>query len=219
MSDVIAAPTLITSAVALFTICNPIGSIPVFLEVVKNRSAAQQRRIGIFVGVAVIVILTISLVAGTWVLEIFGIDITAFKIAGNLLVATIGWAMLLARPSPVATNDGDGSPVVVPLAIPVIAGPGAIALAITFAHSYTGVVDYLEGIAVVVVVGAVCSVVLYFAPRLSTLLGPAGMNVLTRIFGLLLLAIAVQSILTALGVALPGLMGAANPAPTPTPSG
>lgn len=205
MDTAIAAPTLITSAVALFTICNPIGSLPVFLQVTAGRTAAQQRRIGFFVGLAVIVILAISLVAGTWILRIFGIDITAFKIAGNLLVAAIGWAMLLARPSPVATNDGEGSPVVVPLAIPVIAGPGAIALAITFAHSYTSPIDYVAGLGVVVVVGLICSVVLYFGPYVAKLLGPAGMNVLTRIFGLLLLAIAVQSIVTSLGEALPGL--------------
>lgn len=210
MDTAIAAPTLITSAVALFTICNPIGTLPVFLQVTDGRTPAQQRRIGLLVGLAVIVILAVSLLAGTWVLQIFGIDITAFKIAGNLLVAAIGWAMLLARPSPVATNDPAGSPVVVPLAIPVIAGPGAIALAITFAHSYTSVIDYVAGLGIVIVVGLICSAVLYFGPFVAKLLGPAGMNVLTRIFGLLLLAIAVQSIVTSLGEALPGLTSTAS---------
>src|SRR3546814_9186912 len=80
MADAIAGPTFVTSAVALFTICNPIGSLPVFLEVTKDRTAQQQRRIGLAVGLAVIVILAIALVAGTYVLQIFGIDITAFKI-------------------------------------------------------------------------------------------------------------------------------------------
>lgn len=207
MSDAIAGPTFVTSAVALFTICNPVGSLPVFLEVTKARTAQQQRRIGLAVGLAVVVILAIALVAGTFVLQLFGIDITAFKIAGNLLVASIGWAMLLARPSPVATNEGEGSPAVVPLALPVIAGPGAIALAITFAHAYTSVTDYAIGLAIIAVVGAACAVVLYFAPALHKLLGPAGMNVVTRVFGLLLLAIAVQAILTSLGQAFPVLAG------------
>jgi multiple antibiotic resistance protein len=201
-----AAPTFVTSAIALFTICNPIGSLPVFLQVTQDRDAAAQRRIGLAVGLAVIVILAIALVAGTWVLQLFGIDITAFKIAGNLLVASIGWAMLLARPSPVATNDGTGSPAVVPLAMPVVAGPGAIALAITFAHSYTSLADYAIGLGIVALVGVACAVVLYFGPAVHKVLGPAGMNVVTRVFGLLLLAIAVQSILTSLGQALPGLV-------------
>ena len=204
MSDPISAPTLITSAVALFTIANPIGTLPVFLEVTKKMTPAQQRRTGALVGLAVIVVLAISLVAGTFILEAFGIDITAFKIAGNALVATIGWAMLLARQSPVAAADGDASPVVVPLAIPLVAGPGAIALAITFAHGYTGVIDYVAGLGIVVVVGLLVSVVYYFGPYIQRFLGVQGMSVLTRVFGLLLLAIAVQSILTALGSAFPG---------------
>jgi multiple antibiotic resistance protein len=203
VSDTILAPTLVTSAVALFTIANPIGTLPVFLEVTKSMTPQKQRRTGVLVGFAVIAVLTIALVAGTWVLDAFGIDITAFKIAGNLLVAMIGWAMLLDRQSPVASND-DASPVVVPLAIPLVAGPGAIALAITFAHAYTGIVDYLWGIGIVVVVGLLVSLIYYFGPFIHKLLGPAGMSVLTRVFGLLLLAIAVQSILTSLGSAFPG---------------
>lgn len=203
VSDPILAPTLVTSAVALFTIANPIGTLPVFLEITKDMTPAKQKRTGVLVGFAVITVLTIALVAGTWVLQVFGIDITAFKIAGNLLVAMIGWAMLLDKQSPVASNTG-ASPVVVPLAIPLVAGPGAIALAITFAHSYTGLADYLWGVAIVVVVGLLVSLIYFFAPAVHRLLGPAGMSVLTRVFGLLLLAIAVQSILTALASAFPG---------------
>ncbi len=206
MSDTILAPTLITSAVALFTIANPIGTLPIFLEITKEMTPQQQRRTGVLVGFAVIVVLAIALIAGTWVLQAFGIDIVAFKIAGNLLVAAIGWAMLLDKQSPVASNGSKASPVVVPLAIPLVAGPGAIALAITFAHAYTSVLDYVAGVAIIVAVGLLVSVIYYFAPFIHRLLGPAGMSVLTRVFGLLLLAIAVQSILTSLGSAFPGWM-------------
>lgn len=206
MSDTILAPTLVTSAVALFTIANPIGTLPVFLEITKSMTPEKQRRTGALVGLAVIVVLVISLLAGTWVLNAFGIDITAFKIAGNLLVAMIGWAMLLDKQSPVASN-GDASPVVVPLAIPLVAGPGAIALAITFAHGYTGLLDYVWGVGIIVVVGLLVSLIYYFGPSIHRLLGPAGMSVLTRVFGLLLLSIAVQSILKSLGSVFPGWLG------------
>jgi len=221
MDDIINAPTLMTSAVALFTICNPIGSLPIFLQVTSKRQPKDQRRIGALVGVAVVVILTISLLAGTYILRAFGIDITAFKIAGNLLVAAIGWAMLLARPTPVASDDPDqASPVVVPLAIPVISGPGAIALTITFAHDYTDVLDYVAGVGIILVVGAAISVILFFGPSIQRVLGANGMNVLTRVFGLIVLAIAVQSLLTALGDAFPGWVfidPGATPSPLPTP--
>lgn len=225
MDPAIAAPTLITSAIALFTITNPIGTLPIFLSLTSTQTPAQQRRTAVLVGIAVAAVLVISLIAGNLILQGFGIDITAFKIAGNALVATIGWAMLVAKPGgPVAIKPGE-SPVVVPLAIPVLAGPGAIALAITFAHSYTDVLDYVVGSLICIVVGALVAIIFFVGPWVSKLLKQTGMSILTRVFGLLLLAIAVQSILLALGDAFPGLFAAggqstlldATPTPTPTP--
>jgi multiple antibiotic resistance protein len=204
MADPISGPTLVTSAIALITITNPIGSLPIFLNVTKDQKPLQQRRTGIWVGLAVVVVLVVSLLVGTYILRAFGIDITSFKIAGNLLVATIGWAMLTAKDN-IVTAAKDESPVVVPLAIPVIAGPGAISLVITYAHSYRTPVDYLGGVIIVVAVGLVIATVLYFGPEMARLLKPSGMSILTRVFGLLLLAIAIQTILAALGDAFPVL--------------
>lgn len=205
MDPAIGAPTLITSAIALFTITNPIGTLPIFLSLTKDQTAPQQRRTAVLVGLAVAIVLVVSLLAGTYVLAWFGIDITAFKIAGNALVATIGWGMLTAKAaSAISTRPGQ-SPVVVPLAIPVLAGPGAIALAITFAHAYTDVLDYAFGILICVIVGALVASIFFVGPWVSRLLGATGMSILTRIFGLLLLAIALQSIMLALGDAFPGL--------------
>jgi multiple antibiotic resistance protein len=204
MADAISAPTLITSAIALITITNPIGSLPIFLNVTKDQKPAQQRRTGIWVGLAVVAVLVVSLLVGTYILQAFGIDITSFKIAGNLLVATIGWAMLTAKDNIVSATK-DESPIVVPLAIPVIAGPGAISLVITYAHSYTTVLDYVGGVTIILIVGIIIGAVLYFGPEMARLLKPAGMSILTRVFGLLLLAIAIQTILSALTVAFPVL--------------
>ena len=209
--DPISAPSLITGAIALFTITNPIGTLPIFLGLTKDLDAAKQRRTAVLVAVAVVVVLVVALIGGTFVLDAFGIDMTAFKIAGNLLVASIGWAMLVAKSDPVAVEPGQ-SPVVVPLAIPVLAGPGAIALVITFAHEYTGIVDYLLGIGIVLVIGAAVAVVYVAGPWVARVLKTTGMSVLTRVFGLLLLAIALQAILAALALAFPGWGGSAPPA-------
>ena len=228
MDPAIAAPTLITSAIALFTITNPIGTLPIFLSLTSAQTPNQQRRTAVLVGIAVAIVLVVSLLAGNLILQAFGIDITAFKIAGNALVATIGWAMLVAKPGgPVAVNPGQ-SPVVVPLAIPVLAGPGAIALAITFSHSYTNAIDYVLGSVICVVVGLLVAAVFFVGPWVAKLLKQTGMSILTRIFGLLLLAIAVQSIMLALGDAFPGLFAVgghstlidttAVPTPTSTPT-
>jgi len=204
MDASVAAPTIVTSAIALFTITNPIGTLPIFLSLTKDQKAAQQRRTAVLVGIAVAAVLLVALIAGTYILDAFGIDITAFKIAGNALVATIGWGMLTARAGGAISAAPGQSPIVVPLAIPVLAGPGAIALAITFAHDYTDVLDYVFGGIVCLIVGALVAVVFFVGPWVARLLGTTGMSILTRVFGLLLLAIAVQSILTALGDAFPG---------------
>ena len=204
MTD-ITTPTLVTSAIGLLTITNPIGSLPIFLNLTKDLEVARQKRLGLLVGLAVFAVLTVSLVAGSWVLQAFGIDLTSFRIAGNLLVASIGWAMLTAKANIVTVTDAQ-SPVVVPLAIPVIAGPGAISLIITFQETYSSLVDYLAGWVMILAVSIVIGVALFFAPQVARLVKPTGMSIVTRIFGLLLLAIAVQSILGALGDAFPVLV-------------
>jgi multiple antibiotic resistance protein len=204
VNDVISAPTLLTSAIALLTIANPIGSLPIFLNLTKDFDRPKQRRIGLLVGLAVFAVLTVSLLAGKLILEGFGIDLTSFRIAGNLLVASIGWGMLTAKANVVTVADSQ-SPVVVPLAIPLIAGPGAIALVITFAEDYPSLVDLGAGILMIFVVALVITVALFFAPEVARVVKPTGMSIVTRIFGLLLLSIAIQSILGALTVAFPVL--------------
>lgn len=205
MTD-ISTPALIASGVALLTITNPIGSLPIFLNLTKEFPTQRQRRIGVWVGVAVFAVLVVSLFAGKYILQAFGIDITSFRIAGNLLVASIGWAMLTAKQN-IVTTDASSSPVVVPLAIPIIAGPGAISLIITFSESYSSIVDLLMGVVMILVVSLAIAVVLYFSPEVTKVVKPTAMSIVTRVFGLLLLSIAIQSILSALGDAFPVLTG------------
>ena len=204
MNELISAPTIVTSAIALLTIANPIGSLPIFLNLTKDFDRAKQRRIGFLVGIAVFAVLTVSLLVGTYILQAFGIDLTSFRIAGNLLVASIGWGMLTAKANVVTVSDSQ-SPVVVPLAIPLIAGPGAISLVITFADDYPSPLDLLAGVGINLLVAAVITVALFFAPEVARVVKPTGMSIVTRIFGLLLLSIAIQSILSALTEAFPVL--------------
>lgn len=199
----IAEPTLVTFAVALFTIANPVGTVPVFLALTAGETPRQQRRTALLVGIGALVVLIVSLLAGTWILQVFGIDLTAFRIAGFTFVAMIAWGMM-ATPSNVMTSDGS-SPAIVPLALPVIAGPGAMALMISFASRFHGVGDALVGAGVALVVSTLTVLIYGLAPQLQRLLGPTGMNVFTRVFGLILLAICVQAFLSSLSDAFPGL--------------
>ena len=195
-----------TAAVALFTICNPIGTIPVFLSVTQGKTTAQQRRIALMTGVGVFAILTVSLVLGTMILQFFGIGVPALKIAGFLFVATIAWAMM-TRTGAILPTTNEGSPAIVPLAMPVVAGPGAIALVIAFAKENPALTDYLWGTLIVLISAVATAVIFFFAPYLAKLLGPAGMQIFQKLFGLILLAICVQQILEAMPKIWPGLAG------------
>ena len=198
--------TLITAGVALFTICNPIGTIPVFLSVTANMEPAKQRRIALVTGLGVFAVLTLSLILGAVILQFFGISVASLKIAGFLFVATIAWAMLTKTGSILPTQN-QGSPAIVPLAMPVVAGPGAIALVIAFGKDNPGLVDYLWGILIIAVSAIATAVIFFFAPYLAKALGPAGMEIFQKLFGLILLAICVEQILTALPHIWPGLAG------------
>ena len=198
--------TLVTAGIALFTICNPIGTIPVFLSVTQGKTAAQQRRIALMTGVGVFAVLTVSLLLGSVILQFFGIGVPALKIAGFLFVATIGWAMM-TRSGSILPTTNEGSPAIVPLAMPVVAGPGAIALIIAFAKENPAITDYLWGVLIVAISAVATAAIFFFAPYLAKLLGPAGMQIFQKLFGLILLAICVQQILTAMPQIWPGLAG------------
>ncbi len=196
---------MITAAVALFTICNPIGTLPVFLSVTQGRTPAQQRRIAIMTGVGVLAILTVSLLLGSTILQFFGVGIPALKIAGFLFVASIAWAMM-TRSGAIMPAQNNGDPAIVPLAMPIVAGPGAIALVIAFAKENPALTDYLWGIVIVAISAVATALIYFFGPYLAKLLGEAGMNIFQKVFGLILLAICVQQILTAVPVVWPGLV-------------
>jgi len=196
---------LITAAVALFTICNPIGTLPVFLSLTQGRTMAQQRRVALMTGVGVMAVLTVSLLLGSTILQFFGVGVPALKIAGFLLVSSIAWAMM-TRSGSIMPAQNQGNPAIVPLAMPIVAGPGAIALVIAFAKENPAVTDYLWGVVIVAISAVATALIYFFGPYLAKLLGDAGMNIFQKVFGLILLAICVQQILTALPVVWPGLV-------------
>ncbi|MGX1700947.1 MarC family protein [Microbacterium sp. NPDC055357] len=197
---------LITAGVALFTICNPVGTLPVFLSVTEGMTVAKQRRVALMTGVGVFAVLAVSLVLGSLILQFFGINVPSLKIAGFLFVSTIAWAMM-TRSGSILPKQNDGDPAIVPLAMPVVAGPGAIALVIAFAKDNPALLDYLWGLLIVLVSAVATAIIYFFGPYLAKALGPAGMDIFQKLFGLILLAICVEQILTAMPKIWPGLGG------------
>ena len=199
-------------AAALFAILNPFGNTAIFLSVTAERSNAERRRIALVTTAAVLVTLVVAAAIGQDILALFGISIGAFRVAGGVIVLLIALSMLHARPSAVhhsPDEEAEGrqkdNPAIFPLAIPVIAGPGAIATVILHGERAQGLGGFLAIAVVIVLMCVVLLVALHAADRLSSLLGATSMNVLTRLMGMVLAAIAVEMMAGGLGELFPQL--------------
>jgi len=145
--------------------------------------------------ISVFIILLVAAVAGNWVLDIFGISISAFRCGGGLVILLMGLTMLQGRASRVQTesltHNERQSKIFVPIAMPLLAGPGAITTVITIALAE----PYWKNLSVALT-AIVVWVVLLLSQGVHGLLGPLGQKILLRFFGLILVAIGVQFMLT-----------------------
>jgi multiple antibiotic resistance protein len=198
--------------VGIFAILNPLGVIPIYLSLMADRRPEEMRHTAFKTAVAVAVILMLAVWAGDGLLSFFGIGIPAFRIAGGLLVLIIAIAMFSAITSSAKHTDAEQAEAeakndiaVVPLAIPLLAGPGAISLAIVDAHqagNWSGKLVFCLGIAGV---AAIVWVVLRLAEPIGERLGTGGLNIGTRVMGLILAAMAVQLMADGMLELFPGL--------------
>ncbi len=198
--------------IGLLAIVNPLGAIPVFLSLCGDRSAAECGRVAIISATSVGIILVTTVWLGDSVLGVFGIGVPAFRTGGGLLILLMAIAMLHAKQSHTrqtpdeADAAGDKEDVaVVPLAIPLMAGPGAISLVIVDAHQADGLSNRLLLCLGIIVVALIVWGALRLAEPIGRRLGLTGLNIATRIMGLLLAAIGIQMIATGLLQLLPGL--------------
>jgi multiple antibiotic resistance protein len=199
-------------ATALVTVVDPIGNIPIFISLTANHSPQERRRTLNVAALTAIAVLVAAIFAGQPMLAMFGITISSFRVAGGIILMLMALSMLRARVSPVQYSPADTAETVhgeelgvVPMGIPLLAGPGAISTVIIFAHQAGSWIDiaFLSAISVAVV--AVTWVAMHLADPIRHILGKTGINVITRLFGLLLTALAVEFITGGLAQLLPGL--------------
>ena len=198
--------------VGIFAILNPLGAIPIYLSLTADRRPMEMHRTAAKAAIAVAVILILAVWAGDALLAFFGIGLPAFRIAGGLLVLLIAIAMFHARTSPARQTDAEQTEAeskndiaVVPLAIPLLAGPGAISLAIVDAHQAGNWPEKLVFSLGIVAIGVIVWLVLRLAEPIGARLGTAGLNIATRVMGLILAAMAVQFMADGLLALFPGL--------------
>ncbi|SHL69166.1 multiple antibiotic resistance protein [Roseovarius litoreus] len=200
------AAFLITAFVTLFVIIDPIGMTPLFVALTQGMSPARRRAIALRACVTSALILIVFAAFGEQVLGFIGISMPAFRIAGGILLFLTALDMLFERRSKrrqgqaeeAEEDDFNDDPSIFPLAIPLIAGPGAIASVILLAGQRPG----LEGLALVsgVMLSVIAMVFVLFLTSglLERALGRVGINVVTRLLGMLLAALAVQFVLDGL---------------------
>jgi multiple antibiotic resistance protein len=189
---------------ALLAIFNPLLGIPVFLSMTDGLTTAERRRTALVVTTAVTVFAVVCVLVGEEILAVFGIDVASFRIAGGLILLGIGFQMLNAE----ARTTGDQAAIeeghrnaakniaVVPLAIPLIIGPGALAITIVFAHQLPDAAEIVTLTPAVLIACVISGLGLVFADPISKLLGPTVINIATRIMAILLIAVSVEMVVT-----------------------
>ena len=209
--------SVVQAFIGLVDIVNPIGAIPIFLSLTAQKNHEERKRTARVTAVAVALVLVLSAWLGASLLGFFGIGIPAFRVGGGLLIVLMAVAMLHARMSPIRHTDEEADEAVnekedvavVPLAIPLMAGPGAISLVIVDAQQASGWLGLLLLTLIITVLALLVWIVLHFSEFLGDLLGVTGLNIATRVMGLILAAIGVQFIADGLKALFPLLAGTA----------
>ncbi len=205
---------LLTFATALFTILNPIGNIAVFSGMVAGFTGEERRQTALKCCAAIAVILVASVWVGEAVLDFFGVQIPSLQAAGGLMIASIAWSMLHSKQSAIHDTKSGDDPAeshadiaVVPLAMPIVAGPGAMVTVIVNTHQYNGAEANLLMTGVCVAMAAlICGGFLAAGP-ITRLVGSKGMDIVTKLMGVVLLAIGVGMFAEGAKGLLPGLAG------------
>jgi multiple antibiotic resistance protein len=199
------ADYLLSAFATLFVTLDPIGLAPIFLGVTRGADASTRRQIALRGTLIAGAILLAFALTGSRVLEFLGISLPAFRIAGGLLLFWIAFEMVFEKreqrktaSAEQALRDTPGSGIdyrqlaVFPLAIPLIAGPGAISATILLATQAPTTLAYAGLLAVVALLLLACFAVFLAAERVDRYLGDTGRSVLTRLLGVILSALAVQ---------------------------
>ena len=213
------------SFIALITMVNPLAVVPSFIALTEGASRKIRARVALSAGVACIAVLATFLIAGEYVFRFFGITVPAFQIMGGILFLANALRTLIADDRREHNAGGEkrmedrdvekaeldpSSIAIVPLAIPMLSGPGAITSVMVLVNLYPGLEQKSAVIVAICGVGAVCYLVLLAALPISRLIGNRGRAVFAKIMALLLGAIGIQFVINGIKPVLIEIMKAAS---------
>lgn len=198
--------TVTSAAILLFLVMDPLGNIPFFLSALKNVPAERQARIIVRELLIALAALLIFLFTGHYLLSALGLSTSSLGIAGGVVLMLIALRMIFPLRDPPQDDEIQGEPLVVPLAIPAVAGPSSLATVLLMTSGDAG--RWPEWLLAILLAWLATSVILLFGSRLSLLMGKRGLIAMERLMGLILVTISVEMILTGLarflGENLPG---------------
>lgn len=202
--------------ISLLMICSPFAALPALIGLTDGLSLEEKKRTGLIAGVTVgIILLSMTWIGGP-LLELIGITVPAFQVAGGFVIFLLALSMLNAETSRIKQTTEDQkvakkkpSIAIVPLAIPIMAGPGSISSVIVAASNFPGITNHVYLSCAAILVALILGITLYFSTQFEKLLGQNGINILNRVAGLILSAMAIQTIANGLA----GLFPLFAPAP------
>ena len=205
---------LIVTFGSVFAIVDPFAALPIFVALTADRTPPARRRIALRAAITCFGVLTVFAAAGSLIMTFFSISLPAFKIAGGILLFGVGMEMLRAKPSSTRSTaeeeseaQGKEDLAIIPLGLPLLAGPGAIATVMVLAGKAETYPKRGSVFFAIVVVSAITFVVLRSAELVARGLGRTGINLIGRIMGLILAATAVQFVIDGLREAFPKVVG------------
>ncbi|MFO8148298.1 MAG: MarC family protein [Gillisia sp.] len=196
---------------ALFSVINPLGTVPIFVGLTKDDSSAERSKTSLLTSINIFAILVISFFTGRYLLQFFGISIESLRIAGGLIIVTSGFALLTGSFSKHKGMDKQRvkddayqreGVSLTPLAIPMLAGPGSISLLIGMYQEFGA---FYERITTILAIFAVCLAtfaVLKSSHYIVRMLGASGINGISRIIGFIVIAIGIEYISSSVIVVL-----------------
>jgi MarC family membrane protein len=191
---------------ALFSVLNPIGTVPIFVGLTQDDDKKERSRISLWTAIDVALILLISFFIGQYVLTFFGISIDALRIAGGMIIVGSGFSLLSGKfkktrginKSVENEIQSRNDIALTPLAMPMLAGPGSISLLIAFYQEHHSTEEIIFSCLAILVVAFVIYLILKSAHYLSKILGGSGIVAISRIVGFIVIAIGIQYIVSAI---------------------
>lgn len=186
----------------LFVVIDPIAVAPLFMTLTRTMEPAQRRAAALRACLVAAAVLTLFGLIGDKLLEFIGISLNSFRISGGILLFLIAAEMLFEKRTDRRTSNARtaSDPSVFPIAVPLVAGPGAMATMVLLSTQQGGSWEWVLAIHLVMLAVIIITFVMFLiGARIDKLFGKNGINVLTRLFGILLAALAVQIVLDGLG--------------------